>query len=152
MNAQEPLPGDDFAPVYSSDMEKVEFPSNEKPIPTYSAAFGSGAEVPPPSQMFASQPKLGPRFFDSSAEPFETPRNLSPVTMPPSALTRASSKASSNDSFGSISRSNTRLSDQSVSGIASYYTYSSSDGHSPQGHSQSPSQDMRMGGKRWVIE
>ncbi|KIJ68694.1 hypothetical protein HYDPIDRAFT_24949 [Hydnomerulius pinastri MD-312] len=53
LNAQEPLPGDDFEPVvWGSDPEKVVFPSNDRPVPTYSATFGSGQEVPPPSQMF----------------------------------------------------------------------------------------------------
>ncbi|KAH7915129.1 hypothetical protein BJ138DRAFT_201706 [Hygrophoropsis aurantiaca] len=44
LNAQEPLPGEDFVPVtassFGNDLEKVSFPSNDEPIPTYSAAFG----------------------------------------------------------------------------------------------------------------
>lgn len=35
-------------------------------------AFGSGDDAPPPSQMFAGR-QLGPRFFQDSAVPFESP-------------------------------------------------------------------------------
>lgn len=122
MNAQEPLPGDDFAPVYGNDVEKFAFPSQEKPIPTFSGSFGKGADAVLPSQMFSAQ-QMGPRFYNPSAEPFEQPH----VATPPQAatLTRASSKASSN-----------------TGSIHSYYSYSS--------HSHSDSVDSR--GKRWLIE
>ncbi|EIN13407.1 hypothetical protein PUNSTDRAFT_48389 [Punctularia strigosozonata HHB-11173 SS5] len=83
LNAQEPLPGDDFATVtpgdveaaYNEKEEKVEFPSTtggSRPIPTFSAAFGAGAEVPPPSQMQFAPRHMGPRFNNPSAEPFDT--------------------------------------------------------------------------------
>ncbi|KAJ4483096.1 hypothetical protein C8J55DRAFT_558078 [Lentinula edodes] len=50
LNAREPLPGDDFTPVnHGSDPEKVEFPSNQQPIPTFSAASGKGNEIPVPA-------------------------------------------------------------------------------------------------------
>lgn len=114
LNAQEPLPGDDFTPVKGSDLEKVDFPSNEKPIPTFSATFGSGSEVPPPSQMFsASRGRLGPRFFNPSAEPFESPPEGLVISAPSPALTRESSSHSHSDSFGTLH---------------SYYSYSSSPG------------------------
>lgn len=127
LNAQEPLPGDDFKPVTGvSDLEKVDFPSNDKPIPTFSVAFGSGDEVPPPTQMFAQ--RLGPRFYNPSAEPFETPRNTPPTTAPPSEL---SADAQPRSPIGSI---------------ASYYSYSPTDS------SFSRSDTSGQNGKRWVIE
>lgn len=128
LNAQEPLPGDDFTAVTGSDIEKVPFPSNDKPIPTFSATFGSGPEVPPPSQMFPSRgPRLGPRFFNPSAEPFESPRSGSPISSPSVALTRDSSLNSGHsDSFGTIS---------------SLYSYSH-DTTGPESYNS----------KRWVIE
>lgn len=45
LNAEEPLPGDDFEPAYPSDIEKVEFPSNDNVIPTFSAANTSHTTV-----------------------------------------------------------------------------------------------------------
>jgi len=156
LNAQEPLAGDDFVPV-GSDMEKVAFPSDEKPIPTYSATFGSGPEVPVPSQMFA--PRLGPRFFNASAEPFETPSNstrsssprsansTSPVAPTMAPLTRIPTSDSSRSA--GLVRSNTRSSEQSYGSIASYYDYSGEVNHS---RSDSRGGSQNMQGKRWAIE
>lgn len=85
MSAQEPLPGDDFVTVTvekDSDIEKVAFPSNSGPIPTFSAAFGRGAEVPPPSQMQFASRAPGPRSrsFSSDMYPDAQPiSGLSPV-------------------------------------------------------------------------
>ncbi|KAF8592010.1 hypothetical protein K439DRAFT_1379802 [Ramaria rubella] len=66
LNIQEPLENNDFTPVfpetfsYDGDPEKVEFPSSNLPIPTFSATFGKGSEVPRPSQMhFGSQHAVG---------------------------------------------------------------------------------------------
>jgi len=39
LNAEEILPGDDFEPAYPSDVEKFDFPSNEKVIPTFAATL-----------------------------------------------------------------------------------------------------------------
>jgi hypothetical protein len=39
VNAEEILPGDDFEPAYPSDVEKFDFPSNEKVIPTFAATL-----------------------------------------------------------------------------------------------------------------
>lgn len=61
-----------FPSQSTSDPEKVEFPSATQAIPTFSVAFGSGDDVPPPSQMFTGR-HLGPRFFQESAVPFESP-------------------------------------------------------------------------------
>jgi hypothetical protein len=43
LNSQEPLPGDDFEPSYQhhSDIEKFNFPSKEKTIPSFSTTFES---------------------------------------------------------------------------------------------------------------
>jgi hypothetical protein len=142
LNAQEQLPGDDFMPVtYGSDPEKVEFPSNQQPIPTFSATFGKGDEVPVPSQMFPAQ--LGPRFFRTT--PFDS-RSVSPISAPSMAHTRSSviSSDSSHTDAGAppmVMRSNTTASDTSFRSVASYYKYSD-DGH--------PGQTMQ--GKRWIIE
>ncbi|KAJ7462796.1 hypothetical protein B0H11DRAFT_1734961 [Mycena galericulata] len=125
LNAQEALPGDDFMPVtHAEDIEKVAFPSNEKAVPTFSATFGSGSEVPVPSQMFKPSPQLGPRFFNSAAEPFESRPNSnssSPISAPMAALTRST-----------------------------YYDYSSGDSN----HSRRDSETNNTMGnsKRWVIE
>ncbi|KIK99777.1 hypothetical protein PAXRUDRAFT_822394 [Paxillus rubicundulus Ve08.2h10] len=52
LNPRGPLPGDDFEPVtFGSDLEKVAFPSSNKP--TFSATFGLGQQVRSPAQMFA---------------------------------------------------------------------------------------------------
>lgn len=142
LDAQEPLPGEDFTSVYTSDVEKVHFPSNEKPIPTFSASFGSGSEVPPPRLMFPS--RLGPRFFNRSAQPFETPSSQSVVTVPPPAMTRAASFDSSID----LGRSDTHSSGKSFgTSVDSYYYNLSLHGD----HSRSDS-SHNMLGKRWEIE
>lgn len=66
LNAEEPLEGNDFTPVFPEqrdfydDPEKVDFPSsNGRPIPTFSATFGKGSEVPRPTQMHFG-PSRGP--------------------------------------------------------------------------------------------
>jgi len=138
LNAQHSLPGDDFVYYGGQDIEKVDFPSNEKPIPTYLVTFGSGPEVQPPNHMFTSR---GPRFFNRFAQPFETPK-ISPVSPPPNAYTivRKVSDGSSLNS-GNVRRSDTRSSDKSFGSLASFYSYSD------RGHSRADSQP-----KRWVIE
>ncbi|KAG6885704.1 hypothetical protein C0993_010876 [Termitomyces sp. T159_Od127] len=124
------LPDDDFR-YYEWSEEKVDFPSNEKLIPTFAAAFRRGPELSRPT---ISQ---GPRFFNNSSEPFESP-GTSPVTPPPNAYTiaRNSSNGSSytNDYDNPVMRSNTRTSDKSFGSLASYY-YTCNDHH-----------------KRWIIE
>ncbi|THU91634.1 hypothetical protein K435DRAFT_840922 [Dendrothele bispora CBS 962.96] len=156
LQAQEPLPGDDFSPITNpDDIEKVAFPT-EAPLPTYSAAFGK--EVPPPSQMFPA--RMGPRFFRTSSEPFETPRNSSTVTIPSVAMTRSSSPTSD---APYLDRSNSKSSAKSFGTLASFYAYGSGEsnsGHShthslSRAHSRGDSSDSHgstMQGKRWVIE
>ncbi|KAG6844330.1 hypothetical protein H0H87_007688 [Tephrocybe sp. NHM501043] len=127
LNAQQNLPGDDFEYYGGSDIEKVDFPSNEKPIPTYAVAFGTE-----PSHPHIAQ---GPRFFDRSAAPFETVD----VTIPPNAYT-ITKKNSAGSLQSSVTRSDTRSSDKSMGSLVSFYSYND------RGHGRSDSQ------KRWVIE
>ncbi|ESK98192.1 hypothetical protein Moror_309 [Moniliophthora roreri MCA 2997] len=143
LNAQEPLPGDDFTPVYAAtDLEKVDFPSNEKPIPTFSAAFGKGPEVPVPSHMFPSRSSNGPRFFQRSAVPFESPRSGSPVTIPSQAMAR-SNESYANHGGVTVARSDSNGSNKSFGSLASYYSYSD--------HQRTDSSGT-VGKQRWVIE
>ena len=68
VNAQNDVPGDDDIYNDDSDTEKVEFPSNDKLIPTYSVAFQGGREVSPPTRWLSTQ---GPRLLNKLAQPFE---------------------------------------------------------------------------------
>lgn len=147
VNAEEPLAGDDYP---STDAEKIDFPSNARPIPTFSAAFGSGSEVPPPSQMRfgpRQQMVLGPRFSDTTSEPFETQSQLdvsingtSPISSPPVSL--APSYYHSNITVGvgsgnglGLDRSNSRSTMMSFG----YSASASESGHSGSGWSGSGS-------------
>jgi hypothetical protein len=150
LDAHESLPGDDFAPVTrNGDPEKVAFPSNEKPVPTFSATFGSGSEVPVPSQMFRPSPQLGPRFFNASAEPFESRPNSSsssPIASPMAALTRSTTKESYQSAQSAMARQ--RDSGGSLGSLNSYYDYASDSAHRRQ-----DSEANTIGGnKRWVID
>ncbi|CAK5265266.1 unnamed protein product [Mycena citricolor] len=150
LNAQEPLPGDDFESVTpGDDPEKVAFPSNEKPVPTFSATFGSGSEVPVPSQMFKPTAQLGPRFFNNGADPFES-RRSSPISPPAAALTRTLTRDSyegSGNGMGGIPTK--RDSDGSFGSLDSYYDYSSGDSRHARRDSEGPTVGQS---KRWVIE
>jgi len=53
-----------------SDPEKVAFPQN-RTLPSFSAAFGKGDEVPVPAQMKFGTPVLGPRFNSPDSNPFD---------------------------------------------------------------------------------
>lgn len=78
---EEALPGDDFKPTMhraEQDLEaeeKIDFPSFE-PIPTYSEMFNHGVAAPaaPPPMK---NPRLGPRFTNTTLEPFETASRMS---------------------------------------------------------------------------
>ncbi|KAL1670768.1 hypothetical protein GGF50DRAFT_93743 [Schizophyllum commune] len=70
LQAEQPLPGESYGE--RNDAEKVSFPSNAQPVPTYSATFGKNEQVPVPTQMFpAAGRRMGPRFF-SQSEPFDS--------------------------------------------------------------------------------
>lgn len=81
MKNQEPLQGDDFKsaqPRAEPDLEaeeKIAFPSFE-PIPTYSEMFNQGDPAPSAPSM-AKNPRLGPRFTNTTLEPFETESSMS---------------------------------------------------------------------------
>ncbi|KAJ6604213.1 hypothetical protein DFH09DRAFT_967420 [Mycena vulgaris] len=153
LNAEEPLPGHDFVPITrAEDLEKVSFPSNEKPVPTFSATFGSGSEVPVPSQMFKPSPQLGPRFFNPSAEPFDSHPNSnssSPISQPMAALTRMSSKDSYQSAVTAMPTK--RDSDRSFGSLNSYYDYSSGDSNHSRRDSEGNGSTIGNS-KRWVIE
>ena len=77
MHAQEELVDEDEK---TYDSEKIAFPSTDSPIPTFSVSFGSGPDVPPPSQMKFGATR-GPRFYSGSSgasNPFETPFETPP--------------------------------------------------------------------------
>ncbi|KAH9912239.1 uncharacterized protein BXZ73DRAFT_107524 [Epithele typhae] len=117
LNAEEELLDSPDETTY--DSEKFAFPSNDSPIPTYSVSFGSGSEVPPPSQMrFATR---GPRFYSSSSNgsnpfesPFETPpgsehggspRGAGLVGLPsPPSLSRQTSRSSTRSASSTASK------------------------------------------------
>ena len=111
VNAQEELTDSAYnSPVEKTyDSEKFAFPSNDDPVPTYSVTFGSGQEVPPPSQMRFSPPRsLGPRFYSGTtlssdfnsggSNPFVTPTNTEPsvrsLQSPSPTLSRQTSRSS----------------------------------------------------------
>ncbi|EDR15729.1 uncharacterized protein LACBIDRAFT_300960 [Laccaria bicolor S238N-H82] len=127
LNAHQSLLESDFPSSYAgSDVEKIAFPSNEKPVPTYSAAF---TFVLPPDQISLSR---DPRFFDPSADPSEF---ASKLAAPLPALTINSCNVHQSDARNSHQKSR------------SYGAYSSTDG----GHSRNTSLASTHA-KRWVIE
>lgn len=134
-NGQHSLLDDDIGYYGGSDIEKVEFPSMEQPVPTYSASV-DGEPGPGLAQMFTAS--RGPRFFNKFMQPFET-RSTSLVALPLPAHVRKNSDLSTKN--GGIVRSDTRSSGKSSHSQASFYSYSDRD------HSRSDSQS-----KRWVIE
>jgi hypothetical protein len=151
LNTEESLPGDDFERVVSRTDEKVSFPTSEKPVPTYSATFGSGSEV---SSQYTTRPspQLGPRFFNSSAEPFESRSNSassSPIAAPMAALTRTSTAESYRSQFTAIP---SHVRKESQGSLTSYYDYSAGDSNRARSDSESHGTTMAGSGKRWVID
>jgi len=151
VNAQEPLPGDDFAPVTegSSDIEKVDFPSNQHAIPTFSTTF----EVPVPAPMFSQPHRMGPRFFNSSAQPFDAQSNMTSVPRPPVARTLSRSPSGdsvtwSDGSHGAGIHRNPSISSNNSKSSSKHYYTSSDSGHSM----SSTSSHHGMRGKNWSIE
>src|ERR1700761_1409765 len=67
VNAEEPLPGDDFIRVapgeknVQADSEKIDFPAVVGPVPTFEAAFGYNDDDEPPPPPGSRT--LGPRFY-----------------------------------------------------------------------------------------
>ncbi|KAI0343999.1 hypothetical protein BDW22DRAFT_1392179 [Trametopsis cervina] len=143
LNAQQPLPGDDFEPAYppssptsfsssyiadkkwGSDEEKIDFPSYDTsiPIPTYAQVV-----APPPAHMQNAPRTLGPRFYQTQmggGMPFDQ-RTI--ASSDPSVATKVGDPPLSRHGSGSSQHS-----------IGSMRSMSSDN-----------SQNMR--GKRWVIE
>jgi len=131
LQAQQTLPEDDFVDYSGSDDEKVDFPSNEKPIPTYSETFGSDG----PNQSVLR----GPRFFNQSAQPFETVSHSITPPLNAHTIVRKVSDGSLHNGE-TLTRSDSRSSDKSFGSLASFYSYNG------RGHTRLESQ------KRWVIE
>jgi hypothetical protein len=125
------VPNDNDLYKGGSDIEKVEFPSKDKHVPTYSAPFRAGRDTPSRSQWSVTR---GPRFFNKLAQPFET------VARPQSAhtLTRKISHGSSRGHL--LGRSDSMSSNGSV---GTREAYSSDSGHARSDSSQQ---------KRWLIE
>ncbi|KAJ3486147.1 hypothetical protein NLI96_g4437 [Meripilus lineatus] len=119
LNAED-LPEDDFSPVNSlyyekdaEDVEKVAFPSTLTPVPTFSAAFGRGPEVPPPSQMRFGPRTNGPRFYKVDASPFEDP------TAPPEYRIHLPTNNQSQTTISSMNYNNSNISN--AAGVGSGY-------------------------------
>lgn len=138
----------------SADPEKVEFPTTRAGVPTFSAAFGRGAEVPPPSQMRFTPPSLGPRFSTPSLEPFE-PQHGDEDAQPLPALSISSTRYSKpslivvDRDIGNETAFNTNTLSRQVSNASekSFDSYKSgSSGASETGTYKSAKS------KRWVIE
>ncbi|THH29726.1 hypothetical protein EUX98_g4461 [Antrodiella citrinella] len=142
LEAQELLV-DDVPDYEKGNFEKVDFPSSTAPIPTFSATFGKGPEVPPPSQMF-----FAPRF--AAALP---PRFYGPITVDPnsaiaygvSPLTPPSQPTPSHLSADSVDRGLIRHESGS-----SQHSVSSTSSTSSGGHSAESENSYRS--KRWIIE
>lgn len=155
MSAQEPIPDEEIPDPYTSqkgeyDPEKVDFPSHGDAIPTFSAAFGSGDEVPPPSQMFAGRQR-GPRFFSESTEPFERATAVRTATGPAThgRSPSSGSMGPENDmSHSSLTRQNSQSSERSVGSIGS--RSQTTIGRNTSLSSQKSG--MSSNSKRWVIE
>jgi len=128
LNAQQPLEEEDFPPSYDgSDIEKVAFPSSEKPLPTY-ASFNDDKGFPP---SFNSGSTLGPRFSNKSAEPFETSAG---ILFPAPVLARNLNdvQVRRSDSYGS--------------------TRSRGSDDSQFSHARTDSSNSHGNHKRWIIE
>ncbi|KAF8973685.1 hypothetical protein BDZ97DRAFT_1776283 [Flammula alnicola] len=127
LNAQQPLDDRDSASFYDGqDIEKVAFPSSEKPLPTY-ASFDE--QDPRLAQAGYSGYTLGPRFSNKSAEPFES---AAAMAYPAPVLSR-------------------NLNDDHLHRNTSYSSTTSS-GSSTNSHVRTDSDNSRVGQKRWIIE
>jgi len=148
--AQEPifdasLPDSFVPPTEERDPEKIDFPSHAQVIPTFSIAFGSGGDVPPPSQMFVGHQR-GPRLYMGSEEPFEQHVDGHLADEPPNYVRSLSSNSHSlehDGSLPSLARQHSCNSERSL-GSSSQTTVERSNSQS--------SQSSSIHSKRWVIE
>jgi len=109
LNSQEVLPGNNFAAIDTPDVQKVDFPSGNRLIPTYSASFGSGDEVPPPSQMQFGPRRMGFRYYNGTSNHFEPQLPAIAHTRSPSSMSQFSRtslllRSDSTDSSASYSK------------------------------------------------
>lgn len=141
MTAQEPLSDEpDVSNLCTNDLEKVDFPSHAQIIPTFSVAFGTGGDVPPPTQMFVGHQR-GPRFYKESAPPFEQHTDGQVADNPPAYMPFQDLER------GGSQSSHTRqdsLSSEGSMGSGSETTVERN--HSQSSHSSSTRS------KRWIIE
>jgi len=150
LSAQEPIPDDPYTSQKGEyDPEKVDFPSHADAIPTFSATFGSGDEVPPPNQMFAGRQK-GPRFFNESTEPFERPTGVHPATGP---VTHGRSPSSGQMGERDVPHSSLARQDSQSSQLSANSVDSRSQTTVGRNNSLSSQKSgMSSNSKRWVIE
>ncbi|EJF66419.1 hypothetical protein DICSQDRAFT_142019 [Dichomitus squalens LYAD-421 SS1] len=132
LNAHEELNDEgDYPTEKTYDSEKIDFPSGDSSVPSFSVTFGSGLEVPPPSQMrFGPAPRaMGPRFYSqtnsTASDPFNSPVEGNSL--------RALTLSRQNSASSQMSHSSTR------SATSAHSTNSAG--------STGPGR-----GKRWVIE
>ncbi len=92
VNAQHPIDEEDTDSLYPGDkIEKVDFPSSEKPLPTYASVDFK--------QSYQGL-TLGPRFANKDAAPFETMRSVTYPT-PTLSRNRTDLQLQRTDSYGS---------------------------------------------------
>jgi hypothetical protein len=132
LNAQQPL-ADDVRQSYGGDIEKVAFPSSEKPLPTFYSY--NGFESP-----YSAGPgsTLGPRFSNPDAPPFETSAGI--IAYPQPAMKRMSNDSSIYDT-DQYDKAPTLIS------FPSYHSRSDSTKSKKSQTSQTSSQKAR-----WIIE
>jgi len=134
LNAHQPLEDEEYTTGYeSSDIEKVAFPSSEKPLPTY-ASFDEHEKGF--ANPFNSGSTLGPRFSNKSAEPFELPTPGLPFPAPALQRNLNDVQVHRSDSYGS-----TRSNGSTVSQLSSQLSHARTDSSNSHGNH-----------KRWVIE
>lgn len=149
MSAQQPLTDEKIPDPYWSrtrqrDPEKVDFPSHAHPIPTFSAAFGSGDEVPLP----IAGRQRGPRFYNAPTELFDQ-QSGAQVSGGLSAHNRSPPIVSLSPERDKPQTSSGRHSSQwSVSSAGSWSETAVERDNSQSSQSTS----VRVDSKRWVIE
>ncbi|KDR85303.1 hypothetical protein GALMADRAFT_52081, partial [Galerina marginata CBS 339.88] len=137
LNAHQPLEDDDYTTGYDgSDLEKVAFPSSEKPLPTYTS-FDEHEKLF--TNSFNSGSTLGPRFSNKSAEPFESAIPGLPFPAPAVQRNLNDVHIHRSDSYGS-----TRSNGSAGSAISQFSNQLS--------HSRTDSSNSHGNHKRWVIE
>lgn len=170
VNAEEPLPGDDFVPVVPnekrfSDAEKFDFPSADYPIPTYDATFGQNDDddIPPP---VGGPQVMGPRFFSQPPLTVSTelPFEQRSIMQPSPAYTPTPSSAGSLSSGGlppsvrPLVRHGSQNSQRSFASFSSKFSSNSGRSYTTDssGHGRSALGGSKDGGvigkSRWVIE